>query len=381
MALVGLLALSVYILACTSFSPDDSKVLYPAFDGPSGAVGIAVYDREKASSDLVFLPMTADASDTNRLAPMLVRSQWLADGKHILLCWSGGKDNDGLTLAVMPWNAPAPLRLLNLPKVEDLAISRPLCVAGDRVFLMESKQQVLRFDLKTGEVARHAFAGEESEIILLPDPNEREVCYMEAAQGQASNTVFGRLNPDTFALTPLASFTNDVADGSFFASDPAGKRCAFVEKAEPLPQVVVVADGKPVFRRSIGAKGEELTFANAVFSQRGDSLLAGFERKREGQPAASYGLMEIPLGDQPVRETVLISGSAAGDGGNALFFEFGFSHDGKTAAVASTYLACEKDQEFKAEDCALFFIDLSDPGRKVTKAPIPMPKQRTAAVK
>ena len=46
LALVGLLALSIYILACTSFSPDDTKVLYPAFDAPSGAIGMAVYDRE-----------------------------------------------------------------------------------------------------------------------------------------------------------------------------------------------------------------------------------------------------------------------------------------------------------------------------------------------
>ncbi len=28
LALVGLLALTIYILACSSFSPDDTKVLY-----------------------------------------------------------------------------------------------------------------------------------------------------------------------------------------------------------------------------------------------------------------------------------------------------------------------------------------------------------------
>jgi hypothetical protein len=381
LALVGLLALFVYILACTSFSPDDTKVLYPAFDGASGAVGVAVYDREKAGSDLAFVPMAADASDTNRLSPMLVRSQWLADGQNILLCWPGDKESDGLTLAEMPWNAPAPLRLFNLPKIENYDFTRPLCVAGDRVFLMESKKQVLRFDLKTGAVVRHALAGGESEFTLLPDANGRGVFYMGEGQGPASRTVFGRLNPDDFALTPLAGFTNEIVKGSFFAYDPGGQRCAFLEEAQPLPQVVVLEGGKPVFRRPIGAKGEELAFASAVFSKRGDSLLAGFQRKREGQPGSSYGLMEIPLQDQPVRETVLISGSAVGGSDNAAFFEFGISHDGKTAAVASTYLACAKDQDLKAEDCALFFIDLSDPNWKVTKVPIPMPRQQPAAAR
>jgi len=380
LALVGLLALSIYILACTSFSPDDTKVLYPAFDGPSGAVGVAVYDREKASSELAFLPMTDDASDTKRLAPMLVRSQWLADGQHILVYWPGDKDNDGLNLAVVPWNVRGPLRFFKLPKIEDLDLGRPLCVVGDRVFLMESKKQFLRLDLKTGEIARHEIEGLESEIALLAVPNDRGVLYMEKEQGQETKVVLGRLNPDNFALSPLASFTNEIAEGSFFACDPAGRRCAFLEKAESLPQLVVVEDGKSVSRRPIGAKGDELAFANAVFSQRGDSLLAGFQRKREGQPGVSYGLMEIPLQDQPIRETVLISGSAMGDGGNAPFFEFGFSHDGKTAAVASTYLACAKDQKFKTEDCALYFIDLSDSGRKVTKVLIPMPIERAAAM-
>ena len=40
LALLGMLSLAVYILACTSFSPNDRQVLYPAFD-ESGAVALA----------------------------------------------------------------------------------------------------------------------------------------------------------------------------------------------------------------------------------------------------------------------------------------------------------------------------------------------------
>ena len=85
LALIGLAALSVYILACTSFSPDDSKVLYPAFDAESGAVGMAVYDRAAGRSDMVLVPMTYDIGETNAaVEPKLMRGQWLGDGRNIL---------------------------------------------------------------------------------------------------------------------------------------------------------------------------------------------------------------------------------------------------------------------------------------------------------
>jgi hypothetical protein len=144
-----------------------------------------------------------------------------------------------------------------------------------------------------------------------------------------------------------------------------------------LPQVVVVEDGKPVFRRVFGTNGVGLTLANAEFSKRGDSLLAGFQREHDEQPRVTYGLMEIPLNDQPIREKVLISGDTPPDDAGAFYFQFGFSHDGKTAAVASTYLACMKDEDYiKPADCALFFVDLGDPNWKVTKVPIPLPAHR-----
>ena len=55
LAMIALGALTLYILACTSFSPDDTKVLYPAFDD-SGAIGMAVYDREARRSEMLLCP-------------------------------------------------------------------------------------------------------------------------------------------------------------------------------------------------------------------------------------------------------------------------------------------------------------------------------------
>ena len=77
------------------------------------------------------------------------------------------------------------------------------------------------------------------------------------------------------------------------------------------------------------------------------------------------------MGDGPARETLLVPACQLNDEhSDGFLFQVGLSHDGKTAAVASTYVASASKQ-FKPEDCALFLVDLSDPNRKVTKVPIP----------
>ena len=93
LAFVGLLALSIYILACTSFSPDDKKVLYPSFDAASGAIGMAVYDRETRTSEMVFVPVAyANRGKQRRGRPHgILRAQWLANGRDIVIAYLAPK--------------------------------------------------------------------------------------------------------------------------------------------------------------------------------------------------------------------------------------------------------------------------------------------------
>jgi hypothetical protein len=85
--------------------------------------------------------------------------------------------------------------------------------------------------------------------------------------------------------------------------------------------------------------------------------------------------MEIPFSEAPPRELTLINDAPGQDEALAYYFQAAISHDGKTAAIPSTYLACT-EEEFKPADCALFLVDLSDAKWKVTKVPIPMPAKR-----
>jgi hypothetical protein len=238
---------------------------------------------------------------------------------------------------------------------------------------------VARLDLKTGALARHSLGDDQSEFSLYPAAADNGAFYLQERQEPERTRVFGRLEADSFALTPLVTFSDEPADGSFFTYDEQGKRVAFVEKGPGSElQLVLREAGKPGLTRPLETKGAEWRFGNAVFSRKGDTLLASCQKKKAGAAVASYSLLEIPLGTAPIRETVLIPALEAKDEAAALYFQVGVSHDGKTAAAASTYLACATPEDFRPEDCALFFVDLSDAKRKVTKVLIPLPAERSA---
>ena len=162
---------------------------------------------------------------------------------------------------------------------------------------------------------------------------------------------------------------------------PDGKRLAFLTKGPDAPQLIVLAAGRPPFVRDLaGSDGDKLTFANAFFSRKGDALLAGFRRELDSSKRGAFGIMEIPISEAPVREKILIPSARTDDETAGYYFQIGVSHDGKAAAVASTYVACGAE-EFQSADCALFLVNLSDPKWPVTKLPIPLPADRSAPLK
>ena len=381
LALVGVLALSIYILACTSFSPDDTKVLYPAFDAPSGAIGMAVYDREARGSEMLFLPVDYDTGESNIVtAPSILRAQWLANGRDIVVAYSAGdnssSDREGLSVALIPWGARKPIKLFRVPDVKEVGqlFMLPLCIAGERVLLRTGSKGVARLDLRTGALTGHEFEDAKGEISLYPAPDGAGVFYFETGGQPEQKTVFGRLNPNDFSRTPLMVFTNQVRDQSVVAYDKAGRVLAILGGDAETNELLVLRDGQPIFTRALETHGQERCFGNAILAASGKALWATF-RQAKGTNAMAYGLMEIPFSDAPPRELTLINDAPQEDEPAVYYFQAAISHDGKTAAIASTYLACT-EKEFKPADCALFLVDVSDPKWKVTKVPIPMPARR-----
>ena len=385
LAFVGLLALSIYILACTSFSPDDTKVLYPAFDAASGAIGMAVYDREARASEMLFVPVGYEGTETNAtVAPGILRAQWLANGRDIVVVYTVPKssNDDGLTVAVIPWGTRKPIKTFHVPGVNDAAESFivPLCVAGERLFLRTASKAVLRLDLRTGALTSHDFKDAKGELFLYPAPDGAGVFYFEHNEPSDQPAVFGRLNPDDFSQTPLMEITNrmDYKTG-VVAYDREGKTLVYLGTKDEKAGLTVWRDGRQIVSRSVNTRGQNRVFGNAILASNGKSILATFQQT-DSTNAMSYGLMEIPLSEAPPREVTLIKEAPVQDDGCACYFQAAVSHDGKTAAVASTYLAVD-DHPIQPADCALFFVDLSDPNWKVTKVPIPVPAQKPSKAK
>jgi hypothetical protein len=247
----------------------------------------------------------------------------------------------------------------------------PLPLVGNRLFLSCGSNTVVRLDVTTGMRARHTFAGVQGDVLLYASPKQDGVFYLEDRKAGEQGVVFGRMNPDTFALMPLMTITNDLADGGFFAYSDDGKRVVLAEKADGGLRLVVLEAGKPVLTRLLTSTNEGVKFGGFGLSPQGDALIAGYTETPAGETNSLVGLMEVPFSAAPVRRTVLIQ-TAKLKGEAALFTQAAISHDGKTAAIATTYLAVEND-DFKPDDCALFLVDLSHPSRKVTKVAIPMP--------
>ena len=383
LALTGLLALSLYILACTSFSPDDTKVLYPAFSGTNGSLGIASYDRVTRRSEMLFLPSTLSDEDTSGPSPQYVRGQWLANGHRVVAGWMGNESDDVLHLASLPFQTAGPVRWFVISG-KDLSKSMvlPLPIVGDRAFLVDFTNRIVRLDLQTGAVTRHLIGKEDSEWTLYAAPDGRGIFYLEGRKAPEGR-VFGRLDPETFAVAPLITITNVIDNGVSFTYSLDGTKLAFVDKSGDAERLVVLERGKLEVILPLPAGGKKFCLGMGIFSRTANNLIFAFRRQKEDGSSHEFGLIEIPLNGGPRRETVILPAVSLGAGdvqSSEFYFQIGFSHDGKTAAVASTYLA-SMDEEFKAEDCALFFVDLSDPNRRVTKVPIPLPAHRGGAVK
>lgn len=375
LALVGLAALTVYILACTSFSPDDRKVLFPSFDPLTGRIGIAEYDRETARSRMLFVPL-AYPDETNDPPTPLLRAQWLGNGRQILVSWA--YDEDRLDLAVVPVVGEGAVRLFAIP-AEDPGEKMivPVAVAGREAFL-HGDETLIRLNLANGTQTRHALSETDKEFRVYPGPDGESVFYLLELD-EPKRMTFGRLDPATFARTPVVTFTNDLVDGSFFTYDRRGQRVALVEHAGAEQRLVVLESGKPPLTRILSG-ATATRYGNAIFLERADLILASFMRRNPGTNTAAFGLVEIPIRNGSVRETVLIRNTEATDEMAAFLFQVGVSHDGKTAAVSSAYLAC-LGEDLKADDCGLFLVDLSDAKRKVTRVPIALPARLPQAIK
>ena len=374
LGLVGLGGLLIYILACTSFSPDDSKVLYLTVDAQSGLTAVAVYDRKLAKSELLFEPFVQDVANLTTGKPAVMRPQWLEGGHNFLAAWLEGIDDseNSLNLAVLPFDRRGPARTFLLSKLGKDEGSGfflwPLPVVGSSLFLSGESNNIIRLNLETGEMHRQT---NQPESILLFSPDNDHLYYLSGVNDAKGPNECGLLNPETFARTPLFSIKDEKASPLSLALSRDAKRLAYQVENENPPVVHLLETSQSARTLSLASLGEKIEVNLRHFSPKSDILYGSFRSSADATNVA-YGFVEIPLDGSPIRKTTLISQAGSGDKDMFAAFQIDISHDGKTLAVESLWLAYN-EHPIRAEDCALFLVDLTDPQRKITKVLIPLP--------
>ena len=131
LAAVAVVSLAIYVLACSSFSPDDSKVLFPAVDPKSGDLGVAVYDRKGGGTEQVFVVSQVEKGISRSSKPVLIRPQWMPDGKSMLVMWPDSVKGEALNIALVPYGRRGPTRMYTCDGLKDAAalLMSPMPVA------------------------------------------------------------------------------------------------------------------------------------------------------------------------------------------------------------------------------------------------------------
>ena len=380
LALTGLAALFVCILACTSFSPDDKQILYSTFDPQARSMGVAVYDRSSHKSRLLFTSK-AMLKQGREPQPVMMRSQWLADGKNVMITWvplTESKEDEGMnTFALISLDGKEPVRLLHLAGMKDASSFAyyPLPMAGTRAFV-NTESNTFTLDLTTGETRVRTNS---HPLMLFASPVPGRFGFME--QVGDDQIECGMLNPETMNQDWKVRLEDNKSAGeTFMAFSPVGKKVVFSpEKGKPVLQVYEEGQS-PKLVPVPAAETDEMGLGLVEFSADGRSLVVAFQSKAEGKPGSTFGIIELPLDGRPPTRTDLIRGAEIDKEKSLVFFQFGLSHDGKALAVSSAYLAAA-NEKFRAEDCALFIVDLASAKRTVAKVPIPLPVGGGALIK
>jgi hypothetical protein len=379
LASLTLATLAVYVLACgTAFSPDDSKIIYPAFDPKTGDVGAWMYDRQTLKSEPLFIPSRLRDPGGKERQGMPLRPIWLPDGKDVAILWPGYSDNDDdvLNIVVLPAGGKGRVRMLNIPGVTD-AINRlmfpPAAVNGGLFFGAESNL-VVRVDLESGQTSARHIDGVADEFNIL-GPASPGTGLFYYTENKEEGFVAGTLDPDTMKVQPRWRIKDAVYDEVLaLAVSPDGKQFVMVAEGGGKRGLHVAQVGQATRTLPLDLPEKSVAVGMGTLAPKQEVFYATYaEQPVEGKPA-NVGLLEISLKDGALRRTPLFSNIKLNQKDGMAAFQVDVSHDGTTAAICTTMLSVVKDTMVQPDASALYLVDLSSAERKVTKVAIPIPE-------
>jgi hypothetical protein len=376
LAALGLASLSVYILACASFSPDGSKVAFPAFDPQTGALGVGVYDRETRRTEQVFSLSAVTRLAQPECEACLLRPQWL-DNKRLVVAWPVATDRDdkGLNVTTLPIGGKGAVRTWIIGEAGKAAeqLQSPMALAGTRLLMATASNLVLRLDLETGQVQSHLCRGDS--LVLYPAGRADYVFYRADEASQSKQVDFGKLDARTFQQTRLFQLKSDDTErDALVAFGRDGLDLALLQKEGGTNAIRLLQSGQAQRILSLTNELEDSSFGSICLSPKGDVAFVSCTGRRKDDTESSLGFLEVPLDGRPSPPATLLQRLTKSDKDAVIYLQLGLSHDGKALALSTTYLCGEGEKSIvNPADCALYIVDVSKQPHGITKVPLPVP--------
>lgn len=387
LGILGLLGVLLYVLSCRpAWSPDSSKVLFRYCNPETDETGVALYDRNTGAVRSIFSRQLGDEKCTEG-SPS---AAWSDDGSRAIIVWGETREKKRknpstrkmeivkTTVArveIFPVEGAGKKSHFKLRRFQlsDAVSMVPLAESGGNLYLTGTdKAKVLQLDLKSGKQKVRMLEGDSEPILYSHDGH---ITYGRDSAENSDDAELGELDTTDlslhsgFVLKKKSLEAQGVSNFTgLIAFEPHGSRLAMPAVGEDKKARILMCNRrgleqvlKPEFADPASRLG------NLEWSGDDNTLYAMVVIPTEKKGMVQYSLGEIPLDGGPVRLTPIVRANISSD--DALLpFQISISPDGSTIAASTAHF--DKD-DIEPSNRGLFLVDLSDPGRKVTRIQYP----------
>jgi hypothetical protein len=258
-----------------------------------------------------------------------------------------------------------------VPELDEAAASlaNALPVVGPHLFAV-GESNIIRLNLNTGAIKTNAYRGE---LGLFPSPRGDRVYYVGKNVSEDVASEAGELDPELLTLKPLPFPKDLLAEGDFIGLSRDGRRVAVLSGESGSRKLVIHSTQGGSKTIPLGTGESRFLIRQAEWSPDGTTVYASYSSPAANPTNSGFGVVEIPLDGRPFRQIPLLEVGGRASDETLAYFQMSLSHDGRTIAVASTYLAAMDQVALGPKDCALFLVDLTSPKRPVTRVPLYSP--------